>query len=167
MINEEQTLGLSVKGNAKDCYNTEQERLDDYAQKLAVSTSQGQQGSQGTVGSQGQQGLTGPKGDKGDKGDTGATGSSPIVVTEGAQGFDNGVDELTIAGKNLTKAYFSLYAIDQTLATYPANNRNTSISRIDYDGTDTIVFISAVAVDESPTVLTSNLAVRWRLVTEV
>jgi len=166
MENENTNLGLVVRGTAKDCYSSEQERLLDYSKLLSTSVNQGQAGSSGTQGAQGQQGAQGPPGPKGDKGDKGIQGEvGNVTVDIGSAIFDNGAEVLTVVGKDLTKASFSLYAVDQSLATFPANNKNTSISRVDLIGADTVIRISAIAVDETATpFLTSNLAVRWTLI---
>lgn len=164
MTNEPTELGLQVRGEAKDCYNSEQERLDHYATLLSTGVNQGEKGATGTQGNTGAQGPQGEKGDKGDPGIQGPQGSPGTVVDDsGFAVFDNGATSVTITGKDLTGAFFSLYTIDQTLGTHP-QNLTTAINKVDLVGSDTVVTITVAAFDESPTVAPqSNLGLRWIL----
>lgn len=123
----------------RTCFTSEQDRLNEYAKALRVPVQTGQiiKGDQGEPGARGPQGERGPKGDKGDKGDTGS--GAAFTVEEVAIAETD--TEVTISGDKRDAVINLVY--NNTVAP----GTSISIMHIRFDGTDTIVTLSAAAPD--------------------
>jgi hypothetical protein len=124
----------------RSCFTDEQDRLNEYAKALRVPIQTGQviKGDQGPVGPRGPQGSRGPRGD------TGPAGADAVAAFNIADYIIAvGETTVTVTGDATSSVVSLVY--DNPAA---APGVNISIMHIRYNGTDTIVTLSAAAPND-------------------
>jgi len=138
MDNSQGTVTLTATKLARECYSSEQERLEAYAAALRVPVQIGAE-IKGDAGQDGARGDKGERGDKGDRGDAGPPPTPSIVDYE----VPSGVNEVEATG-DVTSSIINLIYNGESAPT----TKNISIATLYYDGTNTIIYLTDVTPDE-------------------
>lgn len=138
MDNSQGTVTLTATKLTRECYSSEQERLEAYAAALRVPVQIGAE----IKGDAGQDGTKGDKGDRGPKGDQGIPGPTPTLsVTDYEIG--SGDDEVEVSG-DATSALIHIFYNGGAAPT----TKDIAIATLYYDGTNTMVYLTGATPDE-------------------
>lgn len=135
----------------RTCFTDEQDRLNEYAKSLRVPIQTGQI----IKGDQGVEGPRGPQGERGPRGDTGPAGADAVAATFAFTDYPvaEAATTVTVLGDARLSVINLLY--DDTAAA-PATD--ISILHIRFNGTDTVVTLSAASPDANYVVRVLTLA---------
>lgn len=138
MTNQSGFTSLVPLSLSRDCFNSEQDRLNEYAKALRVPIQTGEiiKGDKGDPGERGERGLTGGRGADG------IDGQAP-AMTATVEDIGNGVDNITITGDVRNKILNIDY---EDLVSDPGTKIGILCTR--FDGTDTIIYLTAATPDD-------------------